>query len=77
MNTGKLAGLYPDNAVNAALADEILDSCEDLASVFSGALAGKEKEEDLPVLFAPLPSQSQTKWKARGTRLQKKPRKLG
>eukprot|EP00486_Rosalina_sp_Unknown_P001635 CAMPEP_0201565712 /NCGR_PEP_ID=MMETSP0190_2-20130828/5034_1 /ASSEMBLY_ACC=CAM_ASM_000263 /TAXON_ID=37353 /ORGANISM="Rosalina sp." /LENGTH=253 /DNA_ID=CAMNT_0047983533 /DNA_START=105 /DNA_END=866 /DNA_ORIENTATION=- len=43
---GKLAGIYPDNKVDAALADEILDSCEDLAGVFMGAMAGKEKEEE-------------------------------
>jgi len=43
---GKLAGLYPENKVSAALADEILDSSEDVFGVLMGAMAGKEKDEE-------------------------------
>ena len=46
MHSGKLAGLYPDDPANAAFADQILDSCEDLGNVIIGAMAGKEKEEE-------------------------------
>ena len=46
IQTGKLAGVYPDNKVNAALADEILDSCEDIFGLLSAAMKGKEKDEE-------------------------------
>jgi len=42
---GKLAGVYPENKVNAALADEIAASCEDLASALFSKLSGKKEEE--------------------------------
>jgi len=42
---GKLAGVYPENPIQAALADELADSCEDLANVFISKTFGKEEEE--------------------------------
>ena len=42
---GKLAGLYPDNAVERALIDEILDSSEDVYGVVSPTIAIKDEEK--------------------------------
>mmetsp|Transcript_6290 Transcript_6290/g.5522 ORF Transcript_6290/g.5522 Transcript_6290/m.5522 type:complete len:252 (-) Transcript_6290:106-861(-) len=42
---GKLAGIYPENPVQAALADEVADSVEDVFGVLSAATAGKDEEE--------------------------------
>ena len=43
---GKQVGLYPDNAVLAALADEVLDSVEDLSTAALKIALGAKDAED-------------------------------
>jgi len=43
---GKQVGLYPDNAVSAALVDEVLDSVEDLSNAALKVALGSKDAED-------------------------------
>eukprot|EP00486_Rosalina_sp_Unknown_P006416 CAMPEP_0201574714 /NCGR_PEP_ID=MMETSP0190_2-20130828/19397_1 /ASSEMBLY_ACC=CAM_ASM_000263 /TAXON_ID=37353 /ORGANISM="Rosalina sp." /LENGTH=144 /DNA_ID=CAMNT_0048003359 /DNA_START=82 /DNA_END=513 /DNA_ORIENTATION=- len=42
---GKLAGSYPENALERALVDEVLDSCEDMNNLVAPTFSIKDEEE--------------------------------
>jgi len=50
---GALGGSYPEDAIQRALVDEVLDSMEDLAGAFVGAVMGLA-EKDMPAAIGKL-----------------------